>query len=232
MNKRNATIIGLVVFLMGSVCADNPYLIRKDLQEKYAKDLLNECQLIEDGLTFVEVLDRDIAIMEEHKKALHWIIGVEKNKFGRAIGSFFKTVTAFVSGSLCVGSSIFVASGTPWVVERWNGKGNWPMKIKDCVVNTGVWLDVIGDSEVYKHLQTKRGEVIKNNPFFREIALTLPVMGAIAVVSGLVFTKMVISLCRQDIVLNRFVAKMKKRIERDNAIIAKLKELKYSLAQR
>ena len=76
MMKKNITIITIVsIFSVGSILAAlGPRAIRKDLEAKYAQGLLNECQLMEDNLTFLEVLDRDICIIEEHKKSLEWRI--------------------------------------------------------------------------------------------------------------------------------------------------------------
>ena len=62
------------------------------------------------------------------------------------------------------------------------------------------------------------------------IAMTVPVAGAISVVSGLLFIKMAISWYKHEGKMNAAIGKLQKKIERSNAIMYQLKQLKEQYA--
>jgi hypothetical protein len=232
MNKKNVMIsIMLMLSLMESVCANDARAIRKDLQEKYAQGLLNECQLMEDGLTFAEVLDRDIKIIEDHKTVLNWRIDGYKHVFARSVVPFIKGLGAVIFGTVSAGTGLFAVGGTTWSNNVWNGQEDFRIKITDFVVKTGSSWGFLNSNQVAKYNLEKCEVISKNNPGFKEITLAAPVAGAISFLTGLLFIKAAISTYKHHDRLDESIAKWKKRIQRDNGIIVALKQLKYNNAQ-
>ncbi len=83
--------------------------IRSDLKFKYENNLLNECQLSEEVFDFIDVLDRDINIMEEHKANIERLVDKNKGYFRRSVVPFLKTVWTTKLATLSVAMA-FVAS--------------------------------------------------------------------------------------------------------------------------
>jgi hypothetical protein len=229
MNKQRILMI-LVVIGTGSIFADeSPRAIRKDLKEKYVQGQLDECHLAEDGLTFAEVLDRDITIMENHKKYLTREISSCKRGFRRDIVIAAKALESLVFAGVSIGSGLLALGGSIWVNDLWSGSGNISIKLASIYNYIAPYMWLLSKADVDKRQQQKFYQISSKNEDFKEIASLVPPMGMISVLSGILFMKAAVSLCKHDRVLDMTIARLKKRVKHDNAIIAKLKELRYGV---
>jgi hypothetical protein len=239
MNKKNISIVALAIFLAGSVSAydmqsisvRDAYVIRKDLQEKYAQGLLNEVHLMEKDATFVEVLDRDIFIMEYHKINLMQRISSYKGVFARTIVPTFKSLGASIWAGTSIGSLCLAIVSKTMVDDLRNGNGNLDIKGNDFFFNLASKLGAINRMDTFKYVYAKEEELAKRHPEYPLMVMATPIAGAISLISGLLFIKSVVSLYKYSGKLDEAIMKLKKRVDRDNAIIGRLKELRYQAIQ-
>jgi hypothetical protein len=230
MNKKNSALLGIILSVfMGSIFAHDARSIRKDLKEKHALGLLNECQLIEEGVDFLEILERDICIMQDHKKLLQRKIAANKGFFARRVVPFFKITGISVAAGVSACTGLFATIGNAWVDELFQGKGDCRIKIADFGISIGSYFGFLKPTDIAQYVQVKFDEINKKNPGFKEVALLTPLAGAISIVSGVLFIKMAISVCLYNSRLRAVIIKWQSRVARDNLIIARLKELKYNL---
>lgn len=231
MRKIIKHISLLSIIFTGSIFSspffyDISYDIRKDLQAKHAQGLLVECMLIESDLSLEQVLDRDIRIMQDYNDCLKLRVKFHKGFWIRTILPSLKAFATSFTGTLSAGTGLLAIGGTSWVNEKWEGKDNPAIKASDVCMNIGSWMGLIDDSQIAEYNQNKLQEICKKYPQFMGITVLVPVAGAISVVSGLLFIKMAISWYRHDGKMNMAIAKLQKRINRNNAIIYQLKQLK------
>jgi len=107
------TIISPAQLLLSNQSRD----IRRDLKFKYENNLLDECHLSEEDLDFIEVLDRDMHILEEHTKGLERLVSKNKGYFRRNVIPFLKTAWTANLGTLSV-AMLGVALVNPEMINQ------------------------------------------------------------------------------------------------------------------
>ena len=87
MNKKNVI---LAISLMASATAlvlpmstNEKRIIRKELYSNYENNRINTATLAENGLTVLDIIDRDIQILSEHKNMLQSKVDSGKGFFVR-----------------------------------------------------------------------------------------------------------------------------------------------------
>lgn len=226
MNNIKSSVL-LIAVCSSFLCANNPRVIRKDLQEKYALGLLDRYQLIEQGLSLEEVLDRDIRIMQDYKKYLELRISFNKGIFVRNILPLFKAVSALIAGGVSASTGIFAISGTSWLKDKWEGKGDLGTRISDSVFETLWSWNLLKDSQVAQYMQDRFDHFKKTNPKLQEVIVMTSAAGVISILSGLLCIKLATSLYKHNGKLDASIAKWRQKVQNSSAIIGQLKKLKY-----
>ncbi len=228
MKKRNA--LTAVVLAISSVLPAFSYdarAIRKDLKAKYAHNLINKSQLAEDGVSLLEVLDRDIQIMEKDKERLQRAMDDHKGIIERSIVPFFKKVGTAVTGGLSATTGLLALGGSSWLLEHWTGERNYGIKATDAIVKKGAFFG-LNQKDVDRYNQNKFDFLINTVQGFKESVVLVPIFAVTSIVSGYLFMKMARSAWNHHAQLDAKIAKWKASIDRNDAIIAQLKDLKWA----
>ena len=97
----NKFILSLGILLhITSITATTDQEIRKNLEFLYDNYAINYTQLAENNISLLEVIDRNIAIMEQHKVHLQSKINRKKGFFAQTLAPLSKTITAFSLGGI------------------------------------------------------------------------------------------------------------------------------------
>lgn len=213
----------MIAFATGSAFSSEARKIRKDLYLKDKSGLLNIVQLAEAELSLSEVLDRDIQILEQHKDVLQRKINLNKSGFTRSLTGFI------VLGGINFASSSIANAHSKYINSLWNGDGDLSIKFTDGVVGVTSWFGLINESHKTQYDQEKFKQLCKDYPELAPRVMVALAAAAVAMVSGLWCIKKVYNMCKfNSISVSMYITKCKTRIERDEAIVAQLKQLKYS----
>jgi hypothetical protein len=202
-------------------------VIRKNL---YAlQDKISQEFLIEPGLTICEVIDRNLEILTAHKDMLLQKIDKQKGFVVQKLFPALQNALALTTGAVASILGTFSFSASEWANKRWKNRPS--LLIADVIAIFGdryEWDQYIQHRQVFlkeksfgelkddlKHLQTDIGPI-------------LPFTTAIALVAGSVFTYSAYWLWKHKSKTAAKVAKIQQRFDRDQRIIARLKELKYA----
>ena len=226
MNKKNMFFVTMMMVFathsLLSISTNDQRKIRKDLYLKYDNSLLNAVQLTEPGLTLSEVLERDIQILDQHKDALQYKIKINKSGFGRSLAG------GIVLGGINVGSAAIVQSEAQYINSLWNGDGDLSLKVSDGVVIIKSWLGIINEDQKNQHNLKKAKQLFKDYPELGSRFAIFVGASVVAIVSGLWCIKKVYNMFKfNPVSVSQYIAQCKKRIDRDQMIIAQLQQLKY-----
>lgn len=195
--------------------------IRKDLYVKYDNSLLNAVQLAEPGLTLSAVIERDIQILEQHKDVLQYKIKTNKSGFVRSLTG------GIVLGGINVASAAIVQSEGKYITSVWNGDGS-RFKVLDPVVGIGSWFGAINEIQKDQYNREKAKQLLKDYPELGPKFAILAGASVVAIVAGLWCIKKVYNMFKfNPVSVSQYIAQCKKRIDRDQMIIAQLQQLKY-----
>lgn len=232
MNKKNVI---LAISLMASATAlvlpmstNEKRIIRKELYSNYENNRINTATLAENGLTVLDIIDRDIQILSEHKNMLQSKVDSGKGFFVRSFMPFINKLMAVSLGSFSTATGLFAVGGSEWCKNAYNSGGlsnswyNWG-------VDTAAHWNFMSRTDYNKELMQRIDIINKQNPGFLEVSAAVPVAAVISTISGLLFAKVMFDIYRYHGRLNAYVQKVQKRFERDQAIIAQLKEIKGAL---
>lgn len=97
----NKFILHLGLLLgMGSLLCNNERAIRKHLEFLYKNYAINYVQIAENNMSLLDVIDRDIMILEKHMAHLQNKIDKNKRLWAQTISPFAKTITAISCGGV------------------------------------------------------------------------------------------------------------------------------------
>jgi len=216
-------------FSLLPVTGSQARIIRKELYAAHANNMLNCSQFITPGLNMHDAVDRDLSIMIEHKNLLQGKIDAHNGYIARAFVPFVNKTGMALFGTIFATSGSFAIAGSDWINRVWNGKTDVRVALADFFVNTGSWLGALDAKGVMQYNEDKIKFLDKENPTFMNMAKCVPVAAAISVISGLLFISSLHAVLTYHSTLRTQVEKIKLRFDRDQAVIAKLKEIKYEL---
>jgi hypothetical protein len=202
--------------------------IRKELYANYANDRINGATLAENGLTLLEVIDRDIQILSDHNALLQKNVDFHKSPFVRNFAPFINKLGIIFMGGISSATGIFAVGGFQWCKKIYNG-GDVQSRWYNWFVDTAANWDVISYKEYFEEIAQRLKLKEKENPGFLAVGAAVPVAAAFSVVSGLVCMSGIYNAYKYQGNINTHVQKMQKKIKRDQAIIAQLKEIKHNL---
>jgi hypothetical protein len=196
--------------------------IRKELYANYENDRINVVTLSEVSLTLEEVIDRDIDILDEHTYALQRRLTFCKGAFKNDLYSGCFWGGSFLLAGFTCGDSIG--------------------KISDIMHNdypsgkSGVWFidnvayNLLSSIEYRRFVKENISSIAKCDPKMQSLLDVMLVTGVATIVCGLLFSKKVFNILEYAKTLYRYIQRAQQRVERDQAIIAQLKEIKHTLA--
>ena len=214
-------MLNLLVFStvsLFSISEADKRAIRKELYLNYENDSINRITLAEDGLSLLEVIDRDIEILSEHKDLLENKISFCKSAFKTDLflGSIVGGISV-LAGLSCVGSFTQMQ-------ERIN---------KDYVSGkTGSWFidkvvyNALSSWNYNKFVKENAGDIVKSDSRMKELSNIMGISALMTAVFGVMFLKKAFYICSYARSLNGYIQKLEKHFWRDQAIILELKEIK------
>ncbi len=214
-------VLGSTVSLL-SMNEDDKRAIRKELYANYANGRINAATLYESGLTLEEVIDRDIDILDDHKYELQSRLGFCKGaiKSDLFLGCFWGG--SFLLAGFTCGDSI--------------GKIDNIMHNDYLSGKSGVWIvdniayNLLSSVEYRRFVKENMSSITKSDPKMQSLLNVMLVTGIATIVCGLLFSKKVCNILDYAKTLYRYIQKTQRRVERDQAIIVQLKEIKHTLA--
>ncbi len=138
-------------------------------------------------------------------------------------------MSAATFGVIFATTGSFAILGSDWVSKVWNGQNDTRVWLADHLVNAGSCLGALTPQDKTQYMTDKVNYLNQQNPGFMHIAAIAPVAGVISVISGVLFVKCFYDVYRYKSNLDSYVKRVKIRLERDQRVIAQLKEIKYSL---
>jgi hypothetical protein len=233
MNKKNIFMTFVLgISAVGTTFSYDACAIRRDLEAKYAHNLINECQLIEDGISLLEVIDRDIRIMEDHKQLMQQNIDLRNGAFIRSIAPFLQKIIAAVAGGVSLATGLGAVAIGSWSQQVWNGETDRSIKITDALVKTGSFFKILNGNDVWSYYGDKTNHLCRTVKGYQESLILTPVLGAVSIAASCFFIATVLSVWGYQARVNAAIAIFQDHINRDNAIIAQLKELKWAVTHR
>jgi hypothetical protein len=225
VNKNKMILIASLLVSTASILPmseTDERAIRKELYANYENGRINPITLSEIGLTLEEVIDRDIDILDDHKYALQRRL------------TFCKSAITddFFLGGFWLGSSAAAGFICSALVE----------KINDIIRNdyasgkSGVWLvdnvayNFLSSIEYRRFVKENLSAIAKCDPKMQTLVNATLITGTATIVCGLLFFNKVCKVLDYAKTLYRYIQKAQQHIERDQAIIAQLKEIKHTLA--
>ena len=184
--------------------------------------MINAVQLTESELSLSEVLDRDIQILDQHKDSLQYKIKTNKSGFARSLTG------GIVLGGINAVSANIAQSELKDISSLWNGDGSLSLKVLDSAVGIGSWFGAINEFQKDQYNREKAKQLFKDYPELGSKAVILAGASVVAMVSGLWCIKKVYNMFKfNPFSVSFYIAKCKRRINRDEVIIAQLRQLKY-----
>jgi hypothetical protein len=226
MSKKSIVfILNLLVLNTASIFSmseDEKRAIRKELYSNYENDRVNAATLSEAGLTLEEIIDRDIEILDMHQYVLQRRLAFCKSAFKNDL----------FLGCLWGGSFLFAGFTC----------GTSVGKISDIMHNdypsgkSGVWFvdnvayNLLSSIDYRRFVKENVSSIAKCDPKMQSLLDVMLVTGVATIVCGLLFSKKVFNILDYAKTLYRYIQRTQQRVERDQAIIAQLKEIKHTLA--
>jgi hypothetical protein len=209
-----------------SMSEDDKRAIRKELYSNYKNDRINAIILAETGLTLSEVIDRDIQILSEHEKVLLKKMDIYKNRM--IWDPAFDKVGVVFSGAI-FSSAAFIHAIAAEKIKEFTNDGK-------LLVRTGNWFtDYVEYFQMstceYKNLVAKNLSIkAAQDPEATIACLCVLPAYIITGTAAVICLKKIYDVLRNPYKLRACFQKVKNRFERDQAIIAQLKEIKHTLA--
>jgi hypothetical protein len=186
---------------------------------------LNAVQCVEFGINKLAIVDRDIALMQKHAEK---VLASKKSAEGfvcfSLIPGFLKAMKIQSIVGL-LGSSIVTSVGSYQIYNIWNGSVGQQCAEKALRAFSG--MDFM---EFYvKKLDYLAKQNNSDGAFLREATPFIFAAGVLVVIEA-VATKVFSSVYRAYVAKNdAFIKEMQGQFDQDQAVIAQLKEIKYSL---
>jgi hypothetical protein len=228
MSKKNIVLIlNLLVLNTASVFSmseADKRTIRKELYFNYQTGCINAATLAEDELSLLEVIERDIQILNQHQDLVQRKINLSKRGFTHSlVGGIFLGGINMISGSIARAQSKYINS-------LWNGDGNSSIKLSDYWVDIQSYFGAINEKHKAQYDIEKFKQLCKDYPELPYNVLIASTAGIVTVITGLWCIKKVYDMCRHNsFSVSMYIAKCKARIDRDQAIIVRLKEVKRAI---